>query len=415
MDIILVDVEIKTYLFLVQPGFLVRRRTGRQSRFKSAWLTLAIFYSTPPQAIRTIRNTRTVNFCNIYSPPVSFSEEMLNQATSTRLLQAGRRPPTAMFSVETKLPELGSREPPTLRTFFRTFSNTNAAADQDNGNDDDEAAVPELEGDELVVRLDRASADQRATGMSEDDSALLHGTHDSDRSGNDGGYDAENNSYVAEALTVNNLLFAEIGRTENDSLDWVTTCEAFDDDGDRKLADKADGGRNCDETDDEESMNEKFKEPVLDQVKRAPLPVLLDRDQDQQIDDRAFVATQIPEIIASNEYRPEKSKVSLPHLHDAISLLWAIDAGAFDPDQDDIANTSFASSVSVVDVSMNNEDWRPVDYQPDFDFQIAMDSWTWEDVPSQMLDYVVGNPVPRRCVLGGLQYFFREYRKIREN
>ncbi|KAK9370635.1 hypothetical protein V1509DRAFT_263215 [Lipomyces kononenkoae] len=329
---------------------------------------------------------------------------MLNQATTCSQV----RPPPPIFN-DTKLPDLGSREVPTLRTLFQIFSKRNAADqeeeyedDKDNNDQEVAAVVPELEVDELI-ESDRCA--QQETGKGEGDSAVS-GSYDNDRSRDrDNEFDVGNNGPEAP----NSAKLVSPHSTENDSIDWVTTCEGYDDD-DIYLADKMDRDRNCDDTDDEESMNEKFKEPVLDEFKRVPLPELLLRDQ------QAFMVTQKPEI--GSECKPlahNQSKVSLPHLHDAISLLWAIDAAAFDSDPDDLANTSFASSVSVVDVSMNNEDWRPLDYQPDFDFQVAMDSWAWEDVPSQMLDYVVGNPVPRRCVLGGLQYFFREYRKIREN
>ncbi|KAK9261504.1 hypothetical protein V1519DRAFT_445395 [Lipomyces tetrasporus] len=196
-------------------------------------------------------------------------------------------------------------------------------------------------------------------------------------------------------------------------MDWVTTCDdAGAPEADSGIIAESTIGKNGDEPGDDDIMNGRFKEPVLAEFKRVPLPVLLMGEQDRAVENAA-VGTDFKPTAKSC-----KSKVSLPHLHDAISLLWAIDASAFDNTDPtgDLTNTSFtSSSVSVVDATMGNDDWRPVDYQPDYDFQVAMDSWTWEEVPGQMLDYVVGNPVPRRVVLGGLQYFFREYRKIRED
>ncbi|KAK9484735.1 hypothetical protein V1527DRAFT_468903 [Lipomyces starkeyi] len=306
---------------------------------------------------------------------------------------------TPVFS-EIKIPELGSREVPTLRKLSRIFNNKDSAS-----RDDDEVTMPELEADELI-ELDHIGNHETSTGEGD----VSFGTSDSDRSGDDSGYEADGTNYVPGAR--NNLeIVGLVGPryTENDSMDWITTSDAY---ADPVVVDASTVGTNGDEADDEKLMNEKFKEPILAEFKRVPLPVLLLREQEIER------GSGIENAELSNEARPaksSKSKVSLPHLHDAISLLWAIDVAAFDADPVDVANTSFASSVSVVDVSMDNEDWWPVDYQPDFDFQVAMDSWAWEDVPSQMLDYVVGNRVPRRVVLGGLQYFFREYRKIRED
>ncbi|KAK9373859.1 uncharacterized protein V1513DRAFT_381490 [Lipomyces chichibuensis] len=303
---------------------------------------------------------------------------------------------TPVFS-EIKIPELGSREVPTLRKLSRIFSNKDSA-----DRDDDEDIMPELEADELI------ESDHIGNHTREGD--ISFGTSDSGRSGDDSGYEADGNGHVPVAR--NNLeTVGLVGPryTGNDSLEWITTSDTY---ADPVGVDESTVGTNGDEADDEKLMNEKFKEPILAEFKRVPLPVLLLREQ--EIEQGSGIENA--EVI--NEARPaksSKSKVSLPHLHDAISLLWAIDVAAFDADQVDVANTSFASSVSVVDVSMNDKDWWPVDYQPDFDFQVAMDSWAWEDVPSQMLDYVVGNRVPRRVVLGGLQYFFREYRKIRED
>ncbi|KAK9493839.1 hypothetical protein V1508DRAFT_414456 [Lipomyces doorenjongii] len=307
---------------------------------------------------------------------------------------------TPVFN-QIKLPELGSREVPTLRKLSRIFSNKDTA-----GRDDDEDIMPELEADELI-ELDHIGNHETSTSKGD----VGFGTSESDRSGDDSGYEADGSSYVPD--TRNNLkIVGLVGPryTEHDSMDWITTSDAC---ADPVVVDRSAVRRNRGDADDEKLMNEKFKEPILAEFKRVPLPVLLLGEQETER------GSGIENAEFSNEVRPPKNskfKVSLPQLHDAISLLWAIDVAAFDTDPVvDVANSSLASSVSVVDVSMDDEDWLPVDYQPDFDFQVAMDSWAWEDVPSQMLDYVVGNRVPRRVVLGGLQYFFREYRKIRED
>ncbi|KAK9325187.1 hypothetical protein V1517DRAFT_202835 [Lipomyces orientalis] len=300
---------------------------------------------------------------------------------------------TPVIENESKLPALGPRDVPTLLKLSRILNTRDGDGGDDHDHDHahDGHALPELEPD-----------DQIANDASFSTSVL--GEIDS-------GYDADCSGYLPRGLYGLGII-GERG-TENESMDCDGAGAA---ESDSVVVAELTIGKNGDgpDPDNEDIMNGRFNEPVLAEFKRVPLPVLLVREQDRAVENAAVAST-------STDFKPNakscKSKVSLPHLHDAISLLWAIDASGFDnTDLTDLANTSFtSSSVSVVDATMEDDDWRPVDYQPDYDFQVAMDSWTWEEVPGHMLDYVVGNPVPRRVVLGGLQYFFREYRKIRED